>query len=47
MDFNNGKAIAEINAHAPEILRDEDGRWYISSAEWPYRGISLAPLEWD
>lgn len=44
--FNFGKPITQINAHAPEIIQDEDGNWYISSAEWPFRGISVARLVW-
>lgn len=38
--------VAMLDAHAPEVLRDESGNWCISSAEWPHRGISLARLEW-
>jgi len=38
--------ITQINAHAPEIMQDEDGDWYISSAEWPNRGVSVAKLIW-
>ena len=24
-----------LNAHAPEILQDEEGNWHISRAQWP------------
>ncbi|MFH0965740.1 MAG: family 43 glycosylhydrolase [Planctomycetota bacterium] len=44
--FNARDLIARLDAHAPEILRGEKGDWYISSAEWPSRGINLAPLRW-
>lgn len=44
--FDAGKEVARLDAHAPEIFQDEEGHWYISSAEWPHRGISIAPLEW-
>ncbi len=44
--IGNWKFVTEIHAHAPEIVQDKDGDWYISSAEWPERGVSLAPLEW-
>jgi beta-fructofuranosidase len=50
--FDVNREIAQIKAHAPEIFKgdtpqgDSDRDWYISSAEWPYRGISIAPLEW-
>jgi hypothetical protein len=41
------KLIATLDAHAPEIFRDEAENWYISSAEWPNRGVSVARLEWE
>ena len=46
-NFNGAPLVAELKAHAPEIIRDEDGDWFISSAEWPYKGVSIAPLKWD
>lgn len=46
LHFENAKAIATLQAHAPEVIRGEDGEWYISSAEWPRRGISVARLAW-
>jgi beta-fructofuranosidase len=45
-NFDADREIARLDAHAPEIFQGEDGEWYISSAEWPYRGVSIAPLEW-
>jgi hypothetical protein len=44
--FRNAEPVATLDSHAPEVIRDSSGRHYISSAEWPLRGISLAPLEW-
>jgi beta-fructofuranosidase len=41
------KQVAILNSHAPEIFQDEDGRWYISSVEWPYRGVSVDILRWE
>lgn len=41
-----GPAVAEIEAHAPEVVRDIDGREYISRAGWGQGGVDLAPLEW-
>ena len=38
--------VAILNSHAPEIFQDEDGQWYISSAEWPNRGVSVDKLTW-
>jgi len=40
------KQIATLNSHAPEIFQDEEGQWYISSVEWPNRGVSVDKLEW-
>ncbi len=41
------KEITVLNSHAPEIFQGEDGQWYISSVEWPYRGVSIDKLEWE
>lgn len=41
------KEITVLNAHAPEIFQGEDGQWYISSVEWPQRGVSIDKLEWE
>ena len=35
-----------IQAHASEVVRDVDGKWYISHAGWERGGLSLAPLLW-
>lgn len=40
------KQITILNSHAPEIFQDEEGDWYISSVEWPNRGVSVDKLEW-
>ena len=45
-EFDNTKPIAQLKAHAPEIIQDEKGNYYISSADYPQRGINLARLEW-
>lgn len=45
-EFNNKSLVAEICAHAPEIIQDESGEWFISSTDYPYRGINIAPFEW-
>ncbi|MBI5095641.1 MAG: hypothetical protein HZB26_24800 [Candidatus Hydrogenedentes bacterium] len=45
--FDAGKEVTRLNAHAPEIFQDEDGDWYISSVEWPHRGVSIARLVWE
>ncbi|MFC1763778.1 family 43 glycosylhydrolase [Planctomycetota bacterium] len=40
------KQITTLKGHAPEIFQDEDGQWYMSSVEWPNRGVSVDMLEW-
>lgn len=35
-----------INAHAPEIIEDLDGRWYTTHCGWDRGGLYLAPLTW-
>ena len=44
--FDPRRAVTRLTAHAPEIFQDERGDWFISSAEWPHRGISIARLVW-
>ncbi len=38
--------IAIISAHAPEIIRDTDGQWYVTHCGWGRGGLHLAPLHW-
>jgi hypothetical protein len=38
--------VGTIQAHAAEVVRDQDGKWYISHAGWEHGGLSLAPLVW-
>lgn len=40
------KKIITLSSHAPEVFQDEAGNWYISSVEWPNRGVSVDKLEW-
>ena len=44
--FDGANCIAELPAHAPEIVLTADGKGYIFSAEYPNRGISAAKIEW-
>jgi len=43
-EFQN--QVGTIYAHASEVVRDIDGKWYISHAGWEHGGLSLAPLTW-
>lgn len=45
-NFNGREPIAQLKAHAPEIIKDENGNYFISSADYPNVGISLAKLKW-
>jgi beta-fructofuranosidase len=47
LHFDGARPIATLQAHAPEIIRGEAGEWYVSSVEWPHRGVSIAPLAWE
>ncbi|HTB84003.1 MAG TPA: family 43 glycosylhydrolase [Candidatus Sulfotelmatobacter sp.] len=38
--------VGHFPAHAAEIVRDTDGKWYISRAGWGRGGVYLAPLVW-
>ena len=38
--------VGHINAHAAEVVRDEDGHWYVSRCGWGRGGVYLAPLTW-
>ena len=42
----SAKLVAELPVHAPELVRDECGAWFITSAEHPFRGVSLARMAW-
>jgi beta-fructofuranosidase len=42
-----GNQVGTIYAHASEVVRDVDGKWYISHAGWEHGGLSLAPLIWQ
>lgn len=45
--IGNQKEIGTLNAHAPEIFQGENEQWYISSVEWPFRGVSVDKLYWN
>jgi hypothetical protein len=47
MNFHDSPVLAEYTVHAPEIIQDESGQWFISSADHPHRGVSVAPLSWE
>lgn len=38
--------VGHIPAHAAEVVRDAEGKWYVSRAGWGRGGVYLAPLQW-
>jgi arabinan endo-1,5-alpha-L-arabinosidase len=38
--------VGHFPAHAAEVIRDTDGKWYMSRCGWGERGVYLAPLTW-
>lgn len=47
LDFHGKPLVAEFTVHAPEIIQDENGQWFMSTADYPHRGVSIAPLAWE
>ncbi len=39
--------VARIKSHAAEVVRDVDGKWYVSHCGWGQDGVYLAPLDWN
>ena len=46
LGFDGCRPVTRLHSHAPEVFQGEEGEWYISSVEWPARGLSLARLAW-
>lgn len=44
--WNRSQRITTITSHAPEIVHDRDGNWFITHCGWYYNGVYAAPLEW-
>jgi len=38
--------VGRFDGHACEVIRDVDGRWYVSHCGWYQGGVYLAPLTW-
>ncbi len=39
--------VGHIASHAAEVVRDLDGKWYVSRCGWGEGGVYLAPLVWS
>jgi glycerophosphoryl diester phosphodiesterase len=46
-DFRIDDLVGMIDAHAAEIVQDENADWHVSSAGWRQDGVWLGPLEWE
>jgi beta-fructofuranosidase len=52
-DNEDDVVIAKLHAHAPEIIQDTDGQWYITTCGWrnygtPIEGgVGIAKLSWN
>jgi arabinan endo-1,5-alpha-L-arabinosidase len=44
--WTTGHKVGHIPAHAAEVVRDTDGKWYVSRCGWGEGGVYLAPLTW-
>lgn len=36
-----------LNSHAAEVIRDAQGKWYVSHCGWEQGGVYLAELYWN
>jgi arabinan endo-1,5-alpha-L-arabinosidase len=44
--WNIADKAGHFSAHEAEVVRDTDGKWYVSRAGWERGGLYLAPLVW-
>lgn len=44
--FPRKQFVTELEAHAPELIRVNDGQWFITTCGWDKSGLYLAPLNW-
>jgi arabinan endo-1,5-alpha-L-arabinosidase len=47
LHWNIEKKVGHIDSHAAEVVRNFDGKWYVSRAGWEQGGVYLAPLTWS
>jgi sucrose-6-phosphate hydrolase SacC (GH32 family) len=45
--WNLEDKVGHLASHAAEVVRDKDGRWYVSHCGWGEGGVYLAPLYWN
>jgi len=44
--FRSDRQVGTIDAHAAEVIVDEEGKNWVSHCGWGQGGVYLAPLEW-
>jgi beta-fructofuranosidase len=47
LSFDAADRVGYLDAHASEVIVDEDGRTWVSHCGWGQGGVYLAPLRWD
>ncbi len=45
--FETGDQVGRINSHAAEVVKDEQGKLWVTSAGWGQGGLYIAPLYFD
>ena len=46
LNFPIENFVCELKAHAAEVIKVSDDKWYISNSGWDKKGVFIAPLEW-
>ena len=46
LSWDPADIVATFGAHAAEVMRDSDDRWFVSAAGWGQGGLYLAELNW-
>jgi beta-fructofuranosidase len=44
--WDRANRAGSIHSHAAEVIRDVDGKWYVTHCGWGRGGLHLAPLYW-
>jgi len=47
LSFDYEDQVGTIDAHAAEVVQDDDGQFYVSAAGWGQDGLFLAPLDFE
>ena len=45
--WDTANKVGHIGAHAAEVIRDTNGKWYVSRCGWGKGGVYLAELTWS